>query len=703
MALSIPATIAVCVFPVAQAAWQWAGLFLIALLPGLTGVLYPGVRRETPLTRAHALFSCLAFAGAFTVLMTARANAAQLGDTWTFALFAIAELSLYAMLWSAGRLHGSEDRKPDLPVFAVGLTGMVPLAILATFAFVENSFSDLSISAPVVCALYGGALVPSFAVNVMQARRDRRLPVEKGDRRPDHISGVGATALIVFAIVIVTLGLWAAAAGKTAEIDGMAGLIVIFGLATAFILVAIGPFLPVAGTLKTVAEGLRMLVKPLGALFSWSDSLLVFAVAGTLGATQKYWTRRYVLLIGNILPCAILGWWLKEPYGLLPLVLSILGAISIARRWAWIEEDRENAMLNRQFVGPHIRVGFGQDLRDETLIAFMTLLFLVPLVLRQLHMAGGGQIFEIATGASADNYLAWLSFFGTELAKALPFVDWAEVYHVEGHALISLNDEKITAGNHIIFATRILVDLVLLAAFLQAISIAQRSSKLRNMFYTDRTIDQLDPFSEGIALRGLLTSVDGNLQLIESEVDKFPRYNEDRLEELRNGHDDDLKFVARKLLKRYSDTGSEERLLEELKRSKPDFEAIQFYIAELNDADEVDVGPLKAARFRLNDKPAQWPTRRSITQLIAMQAMRSPNDVGAINALAEILYSPFPNNMDTRGEVRLEAARGLEAAARDENKTALDALRMAAELDPKNSVKDCAQDILSRLGQPRAI
>lgn len=379
MALAIPGVVSLCLWPNIASSWGLIGLFALTLAPSECTTIYVGVKRQVVLARPLALFSLLSVAGGYSLLLAARAHGIDFDDRATFALLALAQTPIFAVLWALVRRPVQDLGKPALPVVLIGLVGIGTLSALALLSLADGVRADLAIAPPVLCALYALALSPPFLVNLIQARREKRIPTSKTDRRPDHISGMGATALITFAIVVVTLGLWATWSGATALIDGMAGLVVIVGLAVAFLAVAVGPFLPVSGAMDAPLRVVRSIVKPLGALFSWLDSLLVFPVAGALGATQSKWERRYTLLLGSIIPCGVLGWWLVPPFGLLPLATALAGTIGIARRWAWVEEDRENAMLNRRFEGDHIRVGFGQDLRDETLVAFMTLLFLVPL------------------------------------------------------------------------------------------------------------------------------------------------------------------------------------------------------------------------------------------------------------------------------------------------------------------------------------
>lgn len=703
MAVAIPSVVGLCLFPNGFSAFELVALFGLALLPSLVMTVYVGIRQQPSLSKALVLFCLLSVAGAYVLVIRARHFQITFDDSATACLFFLAQAPAFALLYALLRSPVQDLGKPTLPLFLTGVLSIGLLAILAPLAIIDETSVALSIDDELLCALYGLALTPPLIANVVQARRERKLPVEKKDKQPDHISGVGATALITFVVVIVTLGLWAAASGTTAMIDGMAGLIVIFGLAAAFVVLAVGPIIARISSLQAFGVAIQTFVKPLGAVFSWIDSILVFAIAAVLGASQKGWGRRYTLLVGVVVPSAVLGWWFSPPFGLIPLSFSIVGAIAIARRWAWVEEDRENAMLNRRFEGPHIRVGFGQDLRDETLIAFMALLFLVPLVLRQLYFfVGPDQTFSIDQAIGPHRYDAWLSFFGTELAKALPFVDWAEIYHVHGDAPIKLEQTGLNAGNHIIFATRILVDLVLLAAFLQAISIAQRTSKLKDMFYKDQTIDQLDPFLESAALSRLVTRSEHGFEIVEKEYEVFPRYNEDRLETLKlRGPGDELGFVAGELLDRYSEGGPAEKVVDEAKRVKPDRERLDELIAELHEAYIPGSAlRLKAAHFLLNSRPSFWPVRLALTELISRDVAANPNapPIDAINALSEILIGPGQGVMDVRREVRLAATNGLRPAVLYRNPIATAALRRAMNFDVSTNVKERAREILEDSG-----
>ena len=68
---------------------------------------------------------------------------------------------------------------------------------------------------------------------------------------------------------------------------------------------------------------------------------------------------RYALLAATLVPCGVLGYTLGAPWGLIPIAWGFLIAISMSRRWAWIEDDRELAVVGMLDVQAHAFVAFG--------------------------------------------------------------------------------------------------------------------------------------------------------------------------------------------------------------------------------------------------------------------------------------------------------------------------------------------------------
>lgn len=242
---------------------------------------------------------------------------------------------------------------------------------------------------------------------------------------------------------------------------------------------------------KILAGGAPPLEAP-AVFVSWLDSGLVRLVAPLSGATQK--GLPHLLVIFILLPLTALGFVLAAPWGLVPIAIGMLLVAALGRRWAWVEEDRETASRLLKTDAREIQIGFDNDLKDEALLGYAFLFVLVPL---SLHQLWGWQrdAFEPVEGADVSNaFFAWLSFFGAELAKAVPFVDWWEIYQVDLKRPIEPSETS-ALGKHLTFLSRAMVDLVIMAALFQAIGIWQRN-RTQQRLYDAGQIDAFDPFLE---------------------------------------------------------------------------------------------------------------------------------------------------------------------------------------------------------------
>ncbi len=222
---------------------------------------------------------------------------------------------------------------------------------------------------------------------------------------------------------------------------------------------------------------------------SYLDSVLVRFVAPLSGATQKGIAVPHLLVVLLILPLSALGFVLASPFGLLPIAFAMLLVLALGRRWAWVEADRETASRVQSTSVGGIRVGFDNDLKDEALLGYASLFILVPLALYQID----GLIATQEIGARS--YEAWLRFFGAELAKAVPFVDWWEIYQVPVGVPEEFTKDQSAILKHLTFAARAMVDLVIMAALLQAIGIWQRT-RMQKALYNEGHVNAFDPFTE---------------------------------------------------------------------------------------------------------------------------------------------------------------------------------------------------------------
>lgn len=582
--------------------------------------------------------------------------------------------------------------------------------VLATLAGVVIWRPDFLTIQQQFSLFFGGCSIP-FLAAWRRAIVDGRLPATPtGQPKHDHITGWGFLALLFAVTVIVALAAWATSdASAEKQIDSEWGVIVVFGLAVAFVLAAILPLISNAidpaflKTLGSVSAPVGWLAKPFGAVLSFLDSLLVFAVAGGAGAAQPWLPIRYLFLACSIVPCALLGYWLPAPWGLVPICWGFVVAVSISRRWAWIEDDREIYMLNRRYNGAHVRVGFAQDLRDEALLSFMSMFFLVPLALRQAHLWSielDDPLFTIDPRAQV-NLLDWIGYYGTELAKAVPFVDWAEIYQVEGRAPI----EAVRAeARHVVFATRVLVDLVFLAALLQALAISARNAKQMDLFKAG-VMDRLDPFIEPREFRRLVHRDEtGEWAAHADAVAAFPKYDAIRLAELSAPEHHPINIAAKALRRRDGSDDSarfHEQLLERAFHKKKDADAIDEVLTAIRMTDAaVDADDLDRARIELNHKRAMNGVRENIARLI----LRAPDPNARMAALRSILIGESPASdlgaddvRDAVAPVRRIALNALSDQAARGDTTAIALIDQVAERDPSGNLKREARDILAKL------
>jgi len=459
------------------------------------------------------------------------------------------------------RSHGA--LKIDWPLVATvggGLLMIVAVLASAGIPQLREYLDELTLR-----AIAGTAFALAMTLPVIfcwrRAVRDNQLPATKGvEPQYEHVSGWNAILLFLVVVGIAGVVWWAAQSDDASrQINSEWGRLVVVGLVALFLLVAAAPLVPRAirvlrleGATSKVAQVLNAPVDWLGMRLSAVDGLLVFAFANAAGTNRTSVLLRYGLLVSVIASCAALGYYWPAPWAFVPIAWGFIVAFSVSRRWAWIEQDRELAMLNSTISQAHIRVGFSQNLRDEALVAFLSMFLLVPLALRQaqiLAQTNDVELFALAAGADINSLTTWISFYGTELAKAVPFVDWTEIYHVEGAASVSAESDL---SQHAVFLTRVLIDLVFLAALLQAISSASRDAQQRDLFYKKQSIHRLDPFTEPDAFRALVRkSKTGEWEKNGDRFDDFPRhYDTNRLVELTVSTDERVAIAARLLLER---------------------------------------------------------------------------------------------------------------------------------------------------------
>lgn len=289
--------------------------------------------------------------------------------------------------------------------------------------------------------------------------------------------------------------------------------------------------------------------KALSLLWSVVDTALARLIGILAGAALPGAPLRYGHFLMLMLAFMAAGLLAPPHIGLQAILLGLLAVLAIVRRWSWIEADRETFLIERgerESGKSVLRVGFREDLRDEALVALAFLFVLIPLGLDQLQTATcavGNCAFSFNTDAtlpqggvlaSFERFGLWLGYFGAELAKTVPFVDWSEVFHVANGSPLKA---ETTIGSQAAFVLRAGLDLLFLAAVLQAVQIATRLREQSRAFMANR-LPILEPFAERLRFLRLAEGLIPELDLRTSEqpaIAAFPRYEADRLKELVGG------------------------------------------------------------------------------------------------------------------------------------------------------------------------
>lgn len=416
---------------------------------------------------------------------------ARLGMTWEKLKPALIKKGPYSETEERLRERGFREHFVYLSISLAALVAVASQLIWMDLSLMERKATDHNFMPALGFAiLIGSAFVP---LTYATWRRERLLSEKStvGFWRNDVITPFFLGMLIAGVLGVTTLAYFAASYA-TSGISAAISYATFIGVLALFTFVIVLPHVLnffrkrsedkiAEATLPAPATaGVASLAGP-AKLLSRFDTLLVKIVAPLSGGTQTMLAHVHVIAVLTLL--SMLGLIIPRPYGIVPIVIGIMLAISLGRRWAWIEEDRETASRLERTNGPNIHLGFENDLKDEALLGYAGLFILVPLTLYQLQDI---TLFIPPFEEQRGILLTWVVFFGGELAKAVPFVDWWDIY----------GDEGLTStGKHLTFVSRAAVDLVILAALFQALKIWERN-RVQTRLYEDGHLDAFDPFKE---------------------------------------------------------------------------------------------------------------------------------------------------------------------------------------------------------------
>ena len=477
--------------------------------------------------------------------------------------------------------HGPSWR---LPAISMIILLLLTVGIVADSSMGHPFFSVVGEDRIWVIALFAMALFLVFgppacnAVIYHKLREQAKLEKQAKTRNQDQNAAVSAmetrdaeamSALITTVVIgtILCLAIFAGEKGEDLAVSSVIGIGLCGLVVTVFAAVVFSEPLSQLRVVKMMANGSKVFIA-LGRWLDWIyggiDSFFVRIGSFIAGMEQGSIYARYSILAVSLVCICLMSWYLPAPLGMIPAAIGLFLAVSVSRLWSWAEHDRAMAVMTKFKKETPSRLDRKEDYRDETLLGFIFIFALMPIIMCQVHFGGVFSDEMFLVPAKEPRFLEWLAFFGVELAKAVPIVDWAEIYQIQeaqGSGQIQLNDKY---SRHAVFLARATVDLVLIAALLQAVAIAGRNRQQKQLYraglepsnrYKAGLIDRLDQFLEDAELkRAVKLTLRSDEQSILSaseiapevankkhfdltllsdpEFIDFRRYNEERLYEL---------------------------------------------------------------------------------------------------------------------------------------------------------------------------
>jgi hypothetical protein len=529
--------------------------------------------------------------------------------------------------------------------------------------------------------------------------KNRGAPSLQGIARSDHITGFGAFVGLLLLATIVIAAVLGQLNYMNFTIPEQAGYGAFAILGAGFLLIAFAPRVTNVsgvGQFVRILRGFSAPLDPIGRVMSLIDSWLVYSVAPVSGSTLKSVTARYGVLTFHLAAATMFTWYGAPPFGLFGMVWGIIVAVAVARRWAWAEAERAKHLAQPTLQPSELRVDTEQDLRNLALWGLILLVLVLPIGMRQFYLAMQSNVVFLTSGAE-DDPSAWLGFFGVELLKALPFIDWAEVYGAEGLTRIEANSPL---ALHAVFAARVLIDLVFIGALVQAISISVSLSRHKRQFLLNQGVHVLDPRIEKFEIAKLARLRHGQWEYSE-EISQFIHYDSHRLSRLRLGAAKGSRLHAA-LVRLFELKGLQfappgEQLVDVAKDAKPDRPALEAALALVAAEGHFDLEYLSSARQFLNRKGEIEDIRQRIVLWIATRPVSPDRN----RVLVDIVRG---NDMDSLAPVRILAVDALGRIAR-QNPEAVDALIHVMNNDRAPTVRRKAVAVIKARGlvtdQPR--
>ena len=642
---------------------------------------------------------------------------------------------------------------PALPAVCVAILAIVAAALVGLQQLYPEALNQNGGLFPsVVTCLFAGlalAYLPlawnAAAIQVFAHRERKALILAQRDRDnvPEIVDAdqqdAEAVSALISTLAIAAITALAVAAGQWGESISLQeffgiglGLFVVSVFAVVIFIEPLSKFSAVR-FLARQFQKLAVIGKPLANVYNGIDGLLVRIGAIVAGMEHRSMWSRYSVLGSQLALLCVLGWFMPAPLGLVPCILGVIIAISVSRLWSWVEDDRALALLTDFNPATPFRTKMREDYRDETLLGFIFVFVLMPIMMRQAHESSvfGRDMFSVPE--NRDGFLSWVGFFGIELAKAVPIVDWAEIYQIQakdGAQLISMNS---VASRHAVFLARATVDLVLIASLLQAIGISNRNRQQKQLFkagtspehrYRPGLIDRLDKFVEESELIRAIqvclknrnakpTAATTEQEAHEKHFDlkrlgeigmvDFRRYNADRLLEIHGQSKDPTvrSFIAAIAYERPDLTlKSRLQLLEEFaEQGRNEIElytVLQRLIADHNaNPRSADIGPenLRAIMFSLKTRQGLKDLKQSVLDLMTRVGPKSE----VIEYLADIAGRSDPDQFQYTRVHAVEKISGLARGDDVVTPAAISRLKEIIQSKPGARTERAAVDALEKL------
>ncbi|PHR60990.1 MAG: hypothetical protein COA43_04925 [Robiginitomaculum sp.] len=225
------------------------------------------------------------------------------------------------------------------------------------------------------------------------------------------------------------------------------------GLASFFVAAAIG--LLIYGLYKI--HFLAWVAKGLGWFLRALDTALEKLVWVT-GVSEKKRLRRWGQFIAVFVLLTLLGAFIPKPsIALFFVVIALVLILAIYRHWERDENKRLSEIQKGRAISDR------EDLTQEMLAALGLLLFFIPLGFARL-----GEMIVFLSGDTPTHGLESAWYVWGELLKAVPLVDWSEVFGVPNLSGVEAQGKT---GASLTFVMRVMFDLLILAGLIRIISI----------------------------------------------------------------------------------------------------------------------------------------------------------------------------------------------------------------------------------------